>query len=89
MESTIRLATRFLDDVITVNPYPDALIDAAVKSNRRIGLGIMGWADMLVELELAYDSEEALELGEEIMGFINRVGHEGAVAPGAHGVPPR
>jgi len=79
MESTIRLAVRFLDDVITVNPYPDDLIDEAVKSNRRIGLGVMGWADLLVLMELAYDSDEALELGEEIMGFINRIGHEESI----------
>src|SRR5207245_3569350 len=66
MEHTIRLATRFLDDVIEVNPYPDDLIDAAVKANRRIGLGVMGWADLLVMLGIPYDSEEALELGDEI-----------------------
>ncbi len=76
MEYTIRLAVRFLDDVITVNPYPDQLIDDAVKANRRIGLGVMGWADLLVLLELPYDSAEALSLGEEIMKFINGVGHD-------------
>src|SRR5205823_8780956 len=76
MESTIRLAVRFLDDVITVNPYPDELIDEAVKANRRIGLGVMGWADLLILLGIPYDSEEALDLGAEMMAFINRVGHE-------------
>ncbi|MEA2642281.1 MAG: ribonucleoside-diphosphate reductase alpha chain [Chloroflexota bacterium] len=76
MEHTIRLTVHFLDDVITVNPYPDALIDEAVKSNRRIGLGVMGWADLLVMLGIPYDSEEALGLGDEMMSFINRIGHD-------------
>jgi len=76
MERTIRLAVRFLDDVINVNPYPDDLIDEAVKANRRIGLGVMGWADLLILLGIPYDSEEALALGEEMMQFINRVGHD-------------
>lgn len=76
MERTIRLAVQFLDDVITVNPYPDAQIDAAVKANRRIGLGVMGWADLLVLLGVPYDSEDALELGQEMMAFIARVGHD-------------
>ncbi|HEY3115861.1 MAG TPA: adenosylcobalamin-dependent ribonucleoside-diphosphate reductase, partial [Chloroflexota bacterium] len=76
MEHTIRLAVRFLDDVIEVNPYPDDLIDAAVKANRRIGLGVMGWADLLVLMGIPYDSEEALELGDELMRFINTVGHD-------------
>src|SRR5665647_199822 len=47
-----------------------------VKSNRRIGLGVMGWADLLMILEIPYDSEDALALGGEIMEFINRIGHE-------------
>jgi ribonucleoside-diphosphate reductase alpha chain len=83
MERTIRLAVHFLDDVINVNPYPDGLIDDAVKSNRRIGLGVMGWADLLVLLGIPYDSEEALGLGEEMMGFINRIGHDESVRLGA------
>lgn len=76
MERTIRLAVRFLDDVINVNPYPDTFIDEAVKSNRRIGLGVMGWADLLILLGVPYDSEEALGLADEMMSFINRIGHE-------------
>jgi len=76
MERTIRLTVHFLDDVINVNPYPDKLIDDAVKSNRRIGLGVMGWADLLILLGIPYDSEEALDLADEMMGFINRIGHD-------------
>jgi ribonucleoside-diphosphate reductase alpha chain len=62
--------------VIEVNPYPLPAIDAEVKRNRRIGLGVMGWADLLLELEIPYDSEEALTLAGKLMAFIERVGHE-------------
>jgi ribonucleoside-diphosphate reductase alpha chain len=76
MERVVRLSIRFLDDVIEVNPYPLADIDEMVKANRRIGLGVMGWADMLIQLGVPYDSEEALELADRVMGFIERIGHD-------------
>ena len=76
LEQVVRTAVRFLDDVIDVNPYPLQDIIEEVRSNRRIGLGVMGWADLLLELGLPYDSDEAVALGGEIMGFIRRIGHD-------------
>src|SRR5579884_1538473 len=75
MEQAIRTSVRFLDDVIEINPYPLQEIVEMVGANRRIGLGVMGWADMLFMLGIPYDSQEALDLGDEVMAFINRVGH--------------
>jgi ribonucleoside-diphosphate reductase alpha chain len=67
----IHRGVRFLDDVIEVNNYPLPQIAELVAGNRKIGLGVMGWADMLIKMDLAYDSEEGVALGEKIMGFID------------------
>lgn len=65
-----RQATRFLDNVIEVNPYPLEQIRKTVFNSRRIGLGVGGWSDMLVELKIPFDSNEALDLAERVMKFI-------------------
>ncbi|MHB2018191.1 MAG: adenosylcobalamin-dependent ribonucleoside-diphosphate reductase [Candidatus Xenobia bacterium] len=80
LEGAVRTAVRFLDDVIEVNPYPLPEIDTTVKANRRIGLGVMGWADLLVALGIPYDSDRALQLAGEVMAFIQRVGHDASSA---------
>jgi ribonucleoside-diphosphate reductase alpha chain len=76
MERVTRLSARFLDDVIEANPYPLPEIDSMVKANRRIGLGIMGWADLLFELGIPYDSDEAIELGDRLWGAVEKWSHE-------------
>ncbi|MDI6799776.1 MAG: adenosylcobalamin-dependent ribonucleoside-diphosphate reductase [Actinomycetota bacterium] len=73
---TIRLAVHFLDNVIDASKFPLPEVDAITKANRKIGLGVMGFADMLIMLATPYDSEEAIKIGEEIMAFISKEARE-------------
>src|SRR5512132_2460454 len=67
----IHLSTHFLDNIIDVNKYPLGEIDALSKRIRRIGLGVMGFADMLVRLGIAYDTKEGVEFGRKVMEFLD------------------
>ena len=75
LDRTAAIATRFLDSVIDVNHYPLPEISEAVRHTRKIGLGVMGWADLLFRLRIPYDSDRALELAEKIMSAIRETAH--------------
>lgn len=73
LAETTKTAMRFLDNVIAVNNYPLPQISEMVQNNRKIGLGVMGWADMLMKMGISYSSEEGTKLAGQVMEFIDYV----------------
>ncbi|MCX8205161.1 MAG: adenosylcobalamin-dependent ribonucleoside-diphosphate reductase [Candidatus Nezhaarchaeota archaeon] len=75
----VEKAVHFLDNVIDANRYPAPEIERMTKLNRKVGLGVMGFAEMLIQLGVPYDSSEALRVGEEVMKFISERAREASV----------
>lgn len=71
----VRLGVRFLDDVIDANKYPVQEIKDITYANRKIGIGVMGFADALIKMNIPYNSKKALQIAERIMSFIEKEGH--------------
>lgn len=76
LTQTVLLATDYLDEVIDQNFYPDEVIERAAKLTRKVGLGVMGWADTLALLHIHYDTQEAVDLGGKIMKAIQEASRE-------------
>lgn len=76
LEKTAKNSVHFLDNVIEINKYPLEQIEKTTKETRKIGLGVMGWADALLMMGIPYNSEEAIRLGKEVMAFITKTGRE-------------
>jgi ribonucleoside-diphosphate reductase alpha chain len=76
LRETVRNAVHFLDNVVDANVYPLKETAEITRANRKIGLGVMGFADMLIILGISYDSEEALKISEDLMAFVKKEAHQ-------------
>jgi len=76
LKRTVRLGVRFLDDALEVSTFPVAEIERAVARTRKLGLGVMGFHDLLVDLGVAYDSDEAVAVADEVMGLVSETAWE-------------
>lgn len=72
LKEVVAIGVHFLDNIIDKSEFPIAQIKLKTVGNRKIGLGVMGWADLLLELGISYDSEEAILLADEVMGFVSQ-----------------
>ena len=79
LEASTRTATRFLDNVVTVNHFPIPEVKDAVEKTRKIGLGVMGWHDALIKMSIPYESPKALDVADQVMGTINRVARDASI----------
>lgn len=78
----VKLSTRYLDDVLDWNTFPHPDIDKMARLTRKLGLGVMGWADMLALLRIPYDTQDAVDLGSELWADCRRIAVEESIAMG-------
>jgi ribonucleoside-diphosphate reductase alpha chain len=87
LKEVVAIGVRFLDNIIDKSEFPIAQIKLRTAGNRKIGLGVMGWADLLLLLGIPYDSEEAILLADKVMGFISQEATQASIELASHRGP--